>query len=107
MTPAQAPKFLTDNGTPARPFAYDQGPRKAFEPFLIAMDDASEVFPTFEHPGTVLSHMIEGESEYWHGQHAYLLSPGDSLTFRGDVPHGPERLVRLPIRFLSVIACRS
>ena len=32
--------------------AYDQGSRKAFEPFLITMDDASEVFPTFEHPGT-------------------------------------------------------
>ena len=29
--------------------AYDQGPIKLFEPFLITMDDASEVFPTFEH----------------------------------------------------------
>jgi transcriptional regulator with XRE-family HTH domain len=25
------------------------GPTKLFEPFLITMDDASEVFPTFEH----------------------------------------------------------
>mgnify|MGYP001015034660 CR=1 FL=1 len=28
---------------------------------------------------------------------------GDAMTFRGDVPHGPERLLELPIAFLSVI----
>jgi len=83
--------------------AYDQGPKKTFEPFLITMDDASEVFPTFEHPGTEFIHMLEGRIEYRHGQHTYMLEPGDSLTFRGDIPHGPERLLELPIHFLSVI----
>ena len=83
--------------------AYDQGPRKAFEPFLITMDDASEVFPTFEHPGTEFIYMLKGKIEYRHGQHTYLLEPGDSLTFRGDIPHGPERLIELPIHFLSTI----
>ncbi len=83
--------------------AYDQGPQKTFEPFLITMDDASEIFPTFEHPGTEFLHMLEGRIEYRHGQHTYMLGPGDSLTFRGSVPHGPERLVELPIKFLAVI----
>ncbi len=83
--------------------AYDQGPKKTFEPFLITMDDASEVFPTFEHPGTEFIHMLKGRIEYRHGQHTYMLEPGDSLTFRGDIPHGPERLLELPIHFLSVI----
>lgn len=83
--------------------AYDQGPRKSFEPFLITMDDASEVFPTFEHPGTEFIHMLHGKIEYRHGQQTYLLEPGDSLTFRGDIPHGPERLIELPIHFLSII----
>jgi transcriptional regulator with XRE-family HTH domain len=83
--------------------AYDQGPKKTFEPFLITMDDASEVFPTFEHPGTEFIHMLKGRIEYRHGLHTYLLEPGDSLTFRGDIPHGPERLLELPIHFLSVI----
>ncbi|HYN27564.1 MAG TPA: XRE family transcriptional regulator [Burkholderiales bacterium] len=83
--------------------AYDQGPKKTFEPFLITMDDASEVFPTFEHPGTEFIHMLEGRIEYRHGQQTYMLEPGDSLTFRGDIPHGPERLVELPIHFLSII----
>jgi transcriptional regulator with XRE-family HTH domain len=83
--------------------AYGQGPRKLFEPFLISMDDASEVFPTFEHPGIEFIHMLEGRIEYRHGNERYMLEPGDSLTFRGDVPHGPERLIELPIRFLAII----
>jgi transcriptional regulator with XRE-family HTH domain len=83
--------------------AYDQGPRKVFEPFLITMDDASEVFPTFEHPGTEFIYMLKGKIEYRHGQQTYMLEPGDSLTFRGDIPHGPERLIELPIHFLSTI----
>ncbi|MBD2076741.1 helix-turn-helix transcriptional regulator [Phormidium sp. FACHB-592] len=83
--------------------AYDQGPTKLFEPFLITMDDASEVFPTFEHPGTEFIYMLEGAIEYRHGQSTYRLNPGDSLTFRGDIPHGPEKLVALPIRFLAII----
>jgi transcriptional regulator with XRE-family HTH domain len=83
--------------------AYDQGPTKLFEPFLITMDDASEVFPTFEHPGVEFIYMLEGKLEYCHGQHTYLLEPGDSLTFRGDIPHGPEKLIDLPIRFLTII----
>jgi transcriptional regulator with XRE-family HTH domain len=83
--------------------AYDQGPQKAFEPFLISMDDASEVFPTFEHPGTEFIHMLQGRIEYRHGQQTDVLEPGDSLTFRGDVPHGPEKLIELPIKFLAII----
>lgn len=83
--------------------AYDQGPKKRFEPFLISMDDAAEVFPTFEHAGTEFIYMLQGEIEYRHGAHTYVLKPGDALTFPGAVPHGPERLLRLPIRFLSVI----
>jgi hypothetical protein len=32
-----------------------------------------------------------------------VVTPGDALTFRGEVPHGPERLIECPITFLSVI----
>ncbi|WP_139349810.1 helix-turn-helix domain-containing protein [Thioalkalivibrio denitrificans] len=83
--------------------AYDQGPRKQVEPFLITMDDASEVFPTFTHPGVEFIYMLEGRIEYRHGRNTYLLEPGDSLTFKGSIPHGPERLIKVPIRFLAVI----
>jgi transcriptional regulator with XRE-family HTH domain len=44
--------------------AYDQGPRKLFEPFLITMEDEAERFPVFEHPGTEFIHMLKGVIEY-------------------------------------------
>lgn len=82
--------------------AYDQGPTKLFEPFLITMNDASETFPTFEHAGTEFIYMLEGEIEYRHGTEHYLLQPGDSFTFQADIPHGPERLIKFPLSFLSI-----
>ncbi len=83
--------------------SYAQGPTKRFEPFLITMGDASEIFPAFEHVGVEFIYMLQGRLEYRHGQQTYELEPGDSLTFAGDVPHGPERLLELPIRFLAII----
>lgn len=83
--------------------ASDRGPRKVFEPFLVTLTSKSEVFPEFEHPGTEFIHILEGSLQYRHGSETFLLKPGDSLTFRGDVPHGPDKLLKVPIRMLSVI----
>jgi transcriptional regulator with XRE-family HTH domain len=83
--------------------AYDQGPQKLFEPFLVTMDDASEVYPAFEHPGTEFIYVLKGKIQYRHGSELYLLNTGDSLSFRGDVPHGPEKLIKTPIVLLSII----
>jgi transcriptional regulator with XRE-family HTH domain len=82
--------------------AYDQGPKKLFEPFLITMNDASETFPLFEHAGTEFIYMLEGEIEYRHGTDHYLLEAGDAFTFQADIPHGPERLIKFPLSFLSI-----
>lgn len=92
----------TKSGHAYQLLAYDQGPTKLFEPFLITINEESEVFPIFEHPGTEFIYMLEGQIEYRHGRNSYELEPGDSLTFRGDIPHGPGKLVRCPIRFLSI-----
>lgn len=83
--------------------ASDRGPRRVFEPFLVTLTSKSEVFPEFDHPGTEFIHILEGSLRYRHGPESYLLRPGDSLTFRGDVPHGPEKLLKLPVRMLSII----
>ena len=93
----------TRRGHTYKLLAYDKGPRKSFEPFLISMDDSSEIFQSFEHPGTEFIYMLQGQMEYRHGQQTYLLEAGDALTFRGEIPHGPEKLVQVPIRFLSII----
>ncbi len=83
--------------------AAQRGPRKIFEPFLVTFNDKSEVFPGFQHPGIEFIHILTGIIHYRHGRHTYVLRPGDTLTFRGDVAHGPERLEKMPIRLLSLI----
>lgn len=93
----------TSKGHTYHLLSYDQGPTKRFEPFLISLDDASEVFPTFQHDGTEFIYMLAGRLEYRHGDTTYLLEPGDALTFAGEIPHGPERILEVPIRFLTVI----
>lgn len=75
---------------------------RAFEPFLITMDDAAEAFPTFQHEGTQFIYLLEGRIDYRHGKHVYELAAGDAFTFDARVPHGPEHLRELPIRFLAV-----
>jgi len=83
--------------------AAGRGPRRVFEPFLVTLTSASEEFPDFDHAGVEFIYLLEGSLRYRHGSESFLLKPGDALTFRGDVPHGPEKLLRLPIRMLSVI----
>lgn len=81
-----------------------RGAFKRMEPLLVTLTDESEVFPLFQHPGTEVLYMLEGAMEYGHGASRYVMRKGDALQFDGEVPHGPTRLLRTPIRFLSVIA---
>lgn len=76
----------------------------AVEPYMITLTADSDVFPLFQHSGIEFLYMLEGEVGYRHGDKTYTLTPGDSLYFDANVPHGPEELRQLPIRFLSVIA---
>jgi quercetin dioxygenase-like cupin family protein len=81
-----------------------RGPAKRMEPMLVTLTSESEVFPLYQHPGTEFLYMLEGEMEYGYAGASYGLSPGDSLQFDAEVAHGPLRLHRLPVRFLSVTA---
>lgn len=74
------------------------------EPYLITLTSDSDVFPTFQHEGIEMLYMLEGEVDYRHGNEVYPLKPGDTLFFDADAPHGPEVLVKLPARYLSIIS---
>ena len=74
------------------------------EPYIITLTESSDIFPTFQHDGIELLHFLEGEVEYRHGDQTFLMQPGDSLFFDADAPHGPEKHITLPARFLSIIA---
>jgi len=73
------------------------------EPYLITLTVESEVFPLFQHTGMEFIYMLEGKLLYLHGDRSYMLEPGDALFFDAETTHGPEELVELPIRFLSII----
>lgn len=73
------------------------------EPYLIVLSTESDRFPTFQHEGIEMLYMLEGVVDYRHGDQIYRLEPGDSLLFDSDAPHGPETLVDLPARYLSII----
>jgi DNA-binding XRE family transcriptional regulator len=81
-----------------------RGPHKRMEAHLVTLTEHSEVFPLFQHPGTELLFMLEGEMVYGHGEATYRMRPGDALQLDGEGVHGPQELVTLPIRFLSVVA---
>jgi transcriptional regulator with XRE-family HTH domain len=81
-----------------------RGPAKRMEPMVVTLTSPHEVFPLYQHPGTELLFMLEGEMAYGYGGAEYELRPGDALQFDGEIPHGPTRLDGLPVRFLSVTA---
>src|SRR5690242_17719037 len=56
-----------------------RGPYRRMEARLVTLTERSEVFPSFQHPGTELLFMLEGEMVYGHGGASYLLGPGDAL----------------------------
>ncbi|MBB3659354.1 transcriptional regulator with XRE-family HTH domain [Rhizobium sp. BK650] len=74
------------------------------EPYLITLTADSDVFPTFQHEGMEFLYMLEGEVMYRHSDQLYPMQPGDSLFFDADAPHGPEVLVKLPAKYLSIIS---
>lgn len=74
------------------------------EPYLIVLTAESDVFPAFQHDGIELLYMLEGKVGYRHGDQIFLLEPGDSLLFDADEQHGPDQLIQLPARYLSIIS---
>jgi transcriptional regulator with XRE-family HTH domain len=76
------------------------------EPYIVSLTESSDVFPIFQHAGLEFLHMLEGEVVYRHGDKTFRMQPGDSLFFDAEAPHGPEELIKLPIRFVCVISYR-
>lgn len=81
-----------------------RGENARLEPVVVTLTERSEAHPRFQHPGTELLFMLEGEMAYMHGDSTYDMTPGDSLLLDGEGVHGPVSMQRLPIRFLSITA---
>lgn len=72
------------------------------EPYLITLDENSELNMSFQHEGTEFLFILSGSMRYRYQDKSYLLKPGDSLMFDSNGIHGPEELIRAPVRCLSV-----
>jgi transcriptional regulator with XRE-family HTH domain len=86
---------------------HSSGQSPTVEPYVITLSEKSDVFPLFQHEGVEFIYVLEGEVIYRHASRTYHLHAGDSLYFDSDAPHGPEELLKLPIRLLTVIVGRS
>jgi transcriptional regulator with XRE-family HTH domain len=82
---------------------HSSGQSPSVEPYLITLSEKSDVFPLFQHEGIEFIYVLEGEVVYRHADKTYYLKQGDSLYFDSDAPHGPEDLISLPIKLLTVI----
>jgi quercetin dioxygenase-like cupin family protein/DNA-binding XRE family transcriptional regulator len=81
-----------------------RGTHKRMEAHIVTLTERSEEFPLFQHPGTELLYLLEGEMVYRHEDSSYRMRPGDALQLDGEGVHGPGELTSLPIRFLSIVA---
>ncbi|MCH8060663.1 MAG: helix-turn-helix transcriptional regulator [Proteobacteria bacterium] len=79
----------------------------AVEPYLITLESDADVFPVFQHTGVEFIYVLQGRMVYRHLNATYTMTPGDSLFFDSDAPHGPDELLELPLRFLSVMSQSS
>lgn len=76
------------------------------EPYLIRLAREADPFPVFQHAGSEFIYMLTGAVDYRHADKVYQLRPGDALFFDAEAPHGPEKLVKLPSTYLSIIVYR-
>jgi quercetin dioxygenase-like cupin family protein len=86
---------------------YPDGLTGSVEPHLITLTEKSQEYPIIRHTGYEFIYMLQGEFLYRHSNKVYRMAPGDSLFFEATAVHGPEELVKLPIRLLSVVGASS
>jgi transcriptional regulator with XRE-family HTH domain len=73
------------------------------EPFLITLEKDAAPHPSFQHAGIEFIYMLSGEVAYRHAGQIYHLKPGDALLFDSSALHGPETMIKQPIKYISVI----
>ena len=73
------------------------------EPYLITLADDAVPYTAFQHEGVEFIYMLTGELEYAHADRSYFLAAGDAILFDSAAPHGPARLIKTPMTYLSII----
>src|SRR5260370_13410803 len=73
------------------------------EPYLITLSEGAEPYTQFRHAGFEFIYMLSGKVNYRHADRSYAIEPCDALYFDAAARHGPEKLTKLPMQYLSII----
>jgi mannose-6-phosphate isomerase-like protein (cupin superfamily) len=73
------------------------------EPYLITLRSDAVPYTEFRHAGVEFIYMLSGKVRYRHGDRSYVLESGDALFFDAAARHGPEELIKAPMKYLSII----
>ena len=73
-------------------------------PYLVELKRKTDVFPYNRDSGVWFVHVQDGEMDFRCGNEVYRLKRDDSLMYDADTHNGPEKLIRLPVRFLCIRA---
>ncbi|WP_336490195.1 helix-turn-helix domain-containing protein [Methylobacterium nigriterrae] len=73
------------------------------EPYLITLEADAEPYTGFRHSGIEFIYMLTGEVSYRHADQDYHLRPGDALMFDPQALHGPAKLLKTPMTYLSAV----
>jgi transcriptional regulator with XRE-family HTH domain len=73
------------------------------EPYLITLSSDAVPYTGFQHEGVEFIFMLTGQVEYAHADRSYKLAPGDAILFDSAAPHGPAKLLKTPMTYLSII----
>ena len=73
------------------------------EPYLISLKEEAVPYTNFRHGGVEFLYILSGKVRYRHADRSYIMEPGDALLFDAAARHGPEELIKGPMRYLSII----
>lgn len=76
---------------------------KYVEPYLVTINETATNSPGFQHTGIEFMYILEGSMVYRYADALVDVHPGDTLVFDASSVHGHERILRSPVKFLSVV----
>ena len=82
--------------------ANNTGQVDAYTSYLVTLQEQSKQRATFTNNGMEFLYMLQGAMQYRYGTRIIDVNEGDTLHFDGRTPHGPEKIVKSPARFLVV-----
>ncbi len=83
--------------------ANNTGQVHAFQPYLITLEEQSKQRATFTHNGMEFLYMLSGDMSYRYGTRQFDIREGDTLIFDGRTPHGPEKILKSPAKFIVLM----